>query len=247
MNSDKISNNIADTSQQKAARITAILVGFLFLTTAFGSIFGNILLDSVITAPDYLDTVFPKSATLVSGVLLWLINDIGIVFIGLLMFPLLRKHNESMALGYVSMRMFECIILIIGVICAMLLIPLSQEYIKAGGTDVSTYQISGALLKQAKYLCLTPMMLLFLGLGGLIFTYLLWKTRLVPRFISVVGLIGYAILLPMAILPLFGLLDTSPSGPALILAAPVMIFEIIFMPIWLFAKGFDTSAICFRV
>ena len=68
--------------------------------------------------------------------LLWLINDIGIVLIGVLMFPILKKQSESMALGYVSMRIFESIFLIVGVIFAMMLIPLSQAFIKAGAADV---------------------------------------------------------------------------------------------------------------
>ena len=132
-------------------RRTSIVVASLFLVTAIGAIAGTALMETVLNAPDYLTTVFPRSATVTSGMLLWLINDIGIVFIGLLMFPILRKKNESMALGYVSMRMFESIFLIIGVIFAMLLIPLSQEFIKAGTTDVAAYQATGAVLKQAEY------------------------------------------------------------------------------------------------
>jgi hypothetical protein len=218
-------------------------VASLFLVTAIGAIAGNALLNPVVNAPDYLTTVFPKSATVISGMLLWLINDIGIVFIGLLMFPLLKKQNESMALGYVSMRMFESIFLIIGVIFAMLLIPLSQEFIKAGATDVTSFQAIGSLLKQAEYWFMTTMQLVPLGLGGVIFTTLLYQSKLVPRFISVVGFIGYALLLPSAILTLFGVLDTLPGSLGSILIIPVVIFEIILMPIWLYAKGFNVSAI----
>ncbi|EPX58696.1 hypothetical protein D187_003657 [Cystobacter fuscus DSM 2262] len=224
-------------------RRTEILVASLFLITAFGSVAGSTLLDSVVDTPDYLITVSSRSASVVSGVLLWLLNDIGIVFIGLLMFPLLRKHDESLALGYVGMRMLECVFLVIGVVCALLLIPLSQEYISSGAADAAHYQTAGLLLKQARYLCLTPMMLFFLGLGGVILASLLWKSRLVPRPVSAVGVVGYAMLLPMAILPLLGVIDTSPSGRGAILAIPVMVFEIILMPIWLLAKGFNPSAL----
>jgi hypothetical protein len=230
-------------TSDSSSRRTAILVASLFLATAIGAIAGNALLNTALNAPDYLSTVFSKSATVTSGMLLWLINDIGIVFIGLLMFPLLKKQNESMALGYVSWRMFESIFLIIGLIFAMLLVPLSQEFIKARATDVTSYQAIGALLKQAEYWFLTPMQLIFLGLGGIIFTTLLYQSKLVPRFISAVGLVGYTLLLPSAILALYGVLDPSPGGSGSILAIPVAIFEIILMPIWLFAKGFDTAVI----
>jgi hypothetical protein len=226
-----------------AYRRTAILVASLFLLTTLRAVVASALLDPVIGAPDYLTTVFPNRATVTSGVLFWLINDIGIVFIGVLMFPILRKQNETMALGYVSMRMFECAFMILGVIFAMLLIPLSQEFSKSGAADVNSFQAVGALLKQAVYWCLTPMQLLFLGLGGVLFTSLLYQTRLVPRFISVVGLIGYALLIPNAILAPYGILAPARGGPGSILAIPVAVFEILLKPIWLYVKGFNTAAI----
>jgi hypothetical protein len=172
-----------------------------------------------------------------------LINDIGIVFIGLLMFPILKKQSESMALGYVSMRIFESIFLIVGVIFAMMLIPLSQAFIKAGATDVTSFQAIGAVLKQAEYWFMAPMQLIPLGLGGVILTTMLYRSKLVPRFLSVVGIIGYALLLPGAILTLLGVLDASPGAPGSILAIPVAVWEIILMPIWLYAKGFNTAGI----
>ena len=224
-------------------RRTAILVASLFLVTAIGAIAGAALMNPVINAPDYLTTVFPNRATVTSGMLLWLINDIGIVFIGLLMFPILRTQSESMALGYVSMRIFEAILMIVGVIFAMMLIPLSQEFIKRGATDVASFQAIGSVLKQAENWFLNTMQLIFLGLGGIIFTSMLYKSKLVPRPISVVGFIGYALLLPAFLIALFGILDPTPGGPGTFLAVPAAFFEIILMPIWLFSKGFNTAVI----
>jgi hypothetical protein len=222
-------------------RRTAILVASLFLITAIGAIAGAALINPVINASDYLNKVSPKSATVTSGMLLWMINNMGIVFIGLLMFPILRKQNESLALGYVSMRMFEAIFMTVGVIFAILLIPLSQEFIKAKAVDVSSYQAIGSAFKHIESLFLNTMQLLFLGLGGLIFTSMLYRSKLVPRFISVVGLIGYGLLLPAFLLILFGVFNGTPGSPGSILAIPVAFFEIILMPIWLYAKGFNTT------
>ncbi len=221
-------------------RRTEILVASLWLLTAFGAIAGTALMNSVLNAPDYLTTVFPKSITVISGMLLWLINDFGIVLIGVLMYPILKRHCESMALAYVSMRIFESIFLIVGVIFAMLFIALSQSVIKAGATDVTSYQAIGSVLKQAEYWFMTPMQLLPLGLGGVILTSILYQTKLVPRFISVVGLIGYAWLVPLAILSLLGV--TLPGALGSVLAIPVAVFEIILMPIWLYTKGFNDFA-----
>jgi hypothetical protein len=224
-------------------RKTAILVASLWLLTAIGAIVGALLINPIINAPDYLTTVYPKSATVTFGMLAWLVNDIGIVFIGLLMFPILRKQSESMALGYVAMRIFESLIMIVGVIFAMMLIPLSQEFIKAGATNVTSFQAIGSVLKQGGSWMLNTMQLISLGLGGIILTSMLYQTKLVPRFISVFGFIGYALLLPGFILALFGLVDPTPGGPGTFLALPAAFFEIILMPIWLFVKGFNTSFI----
>jgi hypothetical protein len=240
--SEKENSMTADSSYRR----TAILVATLFLVTAIGAIAGAVLINPVINAPDYLTTVFPKSAAVTGGMLLWLVNDIGIVFIGLLMFPILRKQNESMALGYVSMRMFESILMIVGVVFALLLIPLSQAFIKAGAADTTSFQAIGSVLKQGENLFLNILQLIFLGLGGIIFTSLLYQTKLIPRFISVVGFIGYTLLLPAFILALFGILDPTPGGPGTFLALPVAFFEIILMPVWLYAKGFNTAGISAR-
>jgi hypothetical protein len=224
-------------------RKTEISVALLWIVTAIGAIGGAILINPIINAPDYLTLVFPKSATITSGMFGWMINDIGIIFIGLLMYPILKKHSESMALGYLSMRMFESLLMIVGVFFALMLIPLSRDFINVGTVDVSTLQTIGSILKQAENWFLNLLQLIFLGIGGLILNVIFYQTKLVPRAISIFGFIGYALLLPAAVIGLYGILDPTPGGPGSILAVPVALWEIIIMPVWLFTKGFDTSLI----
>jgi hypothetical protein len=208
-----------------------------------GAIAGLAVMAPILDAPDYLTSVFPRSASVIGASLLWMINDIGIVAIGVLMFPILKKQSESLALGYISMRMFESIFLIVGMTLAMLLIPLSQAYIQAGAPDPTLYQAVGSMLQKARYWFMTVLQLIPLGLGGLILTILLFRGRLVPRWIAVVGIIGYSLLLPSAIISLFGIFETVPPAPGALLALPVAFWEIILMPIYLFARGFNKPAI----
>ena len=77
-----------------------------------------------------------------------------------------------------------------------------------------------------------------LGVGGLMFTWLLFRFRLVPRFISVFGLSGYALVLLGSIAGWFDLVDVSPGGSGSPLAVPVAVFEIILLPFWLLFRGF---------
>lgn len=224
-------------------RRTEISVALLWIITAAGAIGGASLINPIINAPDYLTLAFPKNITITSGMFGWMINDIGIVFIGFLMYPILKKHSESMALGYLSMRMFESLLMIVGVFFAMLLIPLSREFINASTVDLAIFQTIGTILKQAENWFLNLLQLVFLGIGGLILNLIFYKTKLVPRAISIFGLIGYALLLPAAVIGLYGVLDPTPGGPGSILAIPVALWEIIIMPIWLFKRGFNTVAL----
>jgi len=220
-------------------RKTAIIVGVLFLTaTATFMIGDSLLIESILDDPDYLITVSENITQVIIGVLIAFIDGIAIVGIAVFMFPILKKYNEPIALGYVGFRIVEFAIILVYLICPLLLITLSQEYVKAGAPADSYFQTSGTLLLAVRYWTL-QMVYIFNGLAGLMLSYLLYKSKLVPRFISVLGLIGYALLLPGTLLHMFGHIDMLG---VLIVFALGALFEIL-LPIWLFAKGFNSSAI----
>jgi hypothetical protein len=213
-------------------KTTARLVGALFLITTATYITGNALLESLLGTPDFLATL---SATRVSlGALLMFINCAGVVGIGVLMFPLLKQHSETVAVAYVATRIIEFILLSVGVISFLSLIPLSQEYIKAGTADPSCFQTLGALAIKGNFFAYQLAMIV-LGMGSLMFCYLLYQSKLIPRFMASWGLIGYAALLMGALLELFGfkvgLLYSVPGG----------LFELA-LAFWLFVKGFHSPA-----
>jgi hypothetical protein len=231
---------IVSASQRRAE----ILVATLFLVTAAASIPGAFVLDSILNASSYLATVFPNKGAVELGSLLWSINNIGIVFIAVFAFSVLRKLDEGLAVGYLASRIIEGTIIMVGIAVTLLLIPLSQEFLKAGAPHGPSWFASlGDVLKNAKYLGLTGLSLPMLGLGGLLFTWMLFRFRLVPRFISVVGLISYALVLLGSMASWFALLDVSPGGNGTILALPVATFEIILLPFWLLFRGLNSSAL----
>src|SRR6266705_1111787 len=236
MNSPKRTKRIVGASQRRAE----IVIAALFLLTAATSIPAAFALDPVLNVPDYLARSFPNKAALVLDALLWSFNNIGIVFIAVFAFPVLRKLDETLAVGYLASRIIEGTIMMVGVVATLLLIPLSQEFLKAGAPHGSWFQTIGDVLQHAQYLGLTGLSLLMLGLGGLLFTWMLFRYRLVPRLISVVGLIGYALVFLYTIVGWFGLIDLTPraSGPVGVLALPVAVFEIILLPFWLLFRGF---------
>lgn len=134
----------------------------------------------------------------------------------------------------------ECLLLIIGVIVYFLLLILSQEFIRAGSPDSSCFLTLANLAVEARYIGYHVAMII-LGISSNLLCYLLYKTRLIPRIISVVGIIGYTLVLVSAPLDLLEIIDTTGGGG--VLYVPGALFEIVLLPIWLFVKGFNPVAI----
>ena len=221
-------------------RKTGIIVGVLFLTATVTGMLGDSLGGSILNAPDYLLNVYPNRTQVVIAVLISFILGLAVVGIAVLLFPILKKHNEPLARGYVSIRTAEFAILLVWSISPLLLVTLSQEYIKAGDPDASNFQTLGAVLIALRHWAWRLVYILN-GVLTLIFAYLLYQSKLVPRSISVLGLIGGAVLLLGTALAMFGLIDVD-QGAGLLVVLPGGLFELI-LPIWLIVKGVNPCAI----
>jgi hypothetical protein len=219
-------------------RKTAVIVGVLFLTAMMASLLGGGFIESIISSPDYLIAVSENETQVIIGVLLELMNGIAVVGIGVLMFPILKQHNESIALGYLGIRIIESVFCCVIIISPLSLITLSQEYLKAGAPDTSYFQTVGALSIAERASVADLLIPVFFSLGALLFYYLLYQSKLFPRFISVWGLIGVALILTLNLLLTIDLEVGNSIG--LIFALP-MISNEIFLGIWLIVKGFNPS------
>jgi hypothetical protein len=146
------------------------------------------------------------------GVLLMACSGSAVVGIGLLMYPVLRPVHPTLALWYPILRVVECLV---SAACGVYLLAQSE---------------------------VVPNHLLWVymptGVGGIILSYLLFVSRLVPRPIALLGLTGYVSLLLGVPLDLLGVLDMG-AGAGLLLVVPGGLFELVFLPIWLIAKGFS--------
>ena len=121
-------------------RETARIVGVLYLILIFASIAGFFLIEAGLSAPDFLSDVDATKTQVASGVSLELINGIAVIGVAVLMFPLLRKENEALALGYLAFRIMEVVIVVAAIISPLALIAVGQEYAKAGAPDASSIQ-----------------------------------------------------------------------------------------------------------
>ena len=218
----------------------AKIVGALFLTAMVGSLLGGVgFIEPILNAPDYLTAISKNETQLIIGVLLELINGIAVVGIGVLMFPILKQHNEHLALGYLSLRIIESVFCCVIVISPLSLITLSQEFLTAGALDAAYYQTVYTLSMAQRASAAGLLIPVFLGLGALLLYYSLYQTKRLPRFISGWGFIGAALILLMNLLLTFNI-EIGSIG--MILALPIISNEI-FLGIWLIVKGFNPSAI----
>ena len=215
-------------------RKTAIIVGVLFIVATVTSLLGGLLIEFIIDAPDDLVNVSENENQVIIGVLLELTIAASVVGITVVMFPFFKKHNESLALGYVGARIFEGVIVTVGAISALLLITLSQEFVNAVAPDATYFQALGTLLLAARDWAFLLVPIVF-GLGALVFYYLLYQSKLIPRWLSVWGLIGATLVLAAGLLGMFG-------DFLIFLALPIAVQEMV-LAVWLIVKGFNSSAI----
>ncbi len=217
----------------KSNKNTARIVGIFFLAAIVAYGIGNGLIASVLTTQDYLSAISVNKLQLVVGALLMLVNSALIVGIGVMMLPILKQHNNTIAYWYFSSRIIESILLIVGVISLLSLLTISQEYVKAGIPDASYFKTLSTLAIKGNYFAYQIAMIV-LGLGSVAFCYLLYQSQLLPRFIAAWGLIGYAIFLTGSVLEILGF------NIGLILSIPGGLFEL-FLSVWLIVNGFNSA------
>lgn len=209
-----------------AVRKTGIVVGFLFLVQTTSYLFGDLLLRSAVeTGAGFADS----SATGVRvGVFLQFVNVSAVVGIGVLMFPILKQFREGIALGYAATKIMEAALLLVSALFALLILPIGQT-----ASDVG--QTLGVLSMEA-YDIAFQLAMIALGAGSLVFMYALYRFRLVPRTLSVLGAVGYIALF------VSGWLAIAGSEMVEVLYVPGAAFELAF-PTWLILKGFQQPSV----
>ena len=214
-------------------RTTARIVGAMYLGGMVVGIGGIILFQSVLSAPDPLSAISANGMLLAIGAVLWLMAVVGDAAHGVLMFPVLKPHNERIAVGYLAFRILDAVFIAAMTLFILIQIPIGSEYLKAGA-DASYLQALSNVFMQAQ-LDAYNFGMIALGVASLMLCYTLYRAKLVPRFLAVWGLVGYAIILCGSVVEVMGFDLLS------IQAIPGGLWEL-FIGVWLIAKGFNSSA-----
>ena len=220
-------------------RKTAIIVGVLYIVGTVAGIISKVFGPNLDT-PDFLATLSANKDKVLIGGLFEFTMAVLTVFIPILLYPILKKFNEALALGHVVFRTLETVFIIVCAISLLTLLTLSQEFVIAGTPDASYFQTLATLLLAIREFGGGVFATIVFSLSALILNYILYRSKLVPRWLSGWGLIGATLYLGSGFLPLFG--HDTRSTIYLLMEAPTFLQEMV-LAVWLIVKGFNPSAI----
>ena len=222
----------------KSNRKAAIFAGILII---IGMVAGMLSIVPSVEGTGYLTEVSANQNQVLFGAFFqFMLVPIYIGF-ALVLYPILRKLNKSLAIGFVGFRIIAGVFQVVGVIALPIFILLSQEFLESTATDLLYLQFFGDALKLGRDLANHVGVMLATGLGNLILFYIFYKTKLIPRWLSSWGLIGNALAMLASFLILFRLIDVI-TPHFVVLTIPLVLQEIV-LAIWLIVKGFNLSII----
>jgi Domain of unknown function (DUF4386) len=214
------------------SRMTALVAGIFYLLT-FVSI-PTLGLYGPVHDPNYILGPGPDTAVLIGGVLEVIVALAGIGT-AVALYPVLKRQNEGVALGFVASRLLEAAGIMAGVACVLSVVSLRQA--GAGTGALVSAQTLGILYDRIFLLSQSLMP----AVNDILLGVVLYQSRLVPRVLPPIAVIGAPLLVASDLALLFGLLDRISPATALA-ALPVALFEFS-VGIWLLVKGFQPSPI----
>jgi len=221
-------------------RSNTIIAGVLYIVGTVAGILSLALSAPVRDAQNVLISVAANANQVRIAALFVMLMGLSLAMVPIVLYPVLRRFNEVLALGYVVFRgALETVTYFVTAIGWLLLLALSQLYVQTGAPAASSFQASGALLLKAGELSFLTGIVFCLG--ALMFYAVLYQSRLVPRWISVWGLAALIPYLAAEFLALFALLDPLSAIGGL-LHIPLAVQEMV-LAVWLIVKGFSPAAI----
>jgi hypothetical protein len=231
----------ANRAPGDSMRRTAFWGGALYLLTFVSSIpAAAFFLLPILNNADYI-VGSGADTRVVVGCLLDVINALACVGTAVVLFPVVKRQSETLALGFVTSRLFEAAVILTGVVSLLAVVSLRQDLAGATGADASALMVAGRSLVAVRDWTLLLGPGAMAAVNALLLGTLMYRSRLVPRGIPLMGLIGAPLLIGSVLATLFGAFDQF-SAPALMLVLPVALWEFS-LGLWLVIKGFRPSPI----
>jgi hypothetical protein len=223
-------------------RRIAVTAGVLFILATAAGLAGTAVLGTALDGPDYLSRLSMDGNRILVSALLSFVAACGSAGIAIALYPVLRKYSEGLALGSVGFRLIEAVFYIVGTLCLLSIFALSRQSAGASGQAAASAQTVGHLLLTAKDLAGFVFGVMAFCIGACLYYIVFYRTNLVPRWISVWGLIAVVTLFAAALITLFDGEPYSVSGNLVFLAFPIALQEMV-LAVWLIVKGLSPAAI----
>jgi hypothetical protein len=228
--------NTTKASPHGTNRKTAAIVGVLYIIGTVAGVLSMVVGGRFLNAPDLLKMVAANASQVGLVALLVLVMGLPLAMVPAMMFPILKRQNEALAIGYVIFRgALETFTYIATALCWLLLVVVARQYADSGAAVASQFSSLGILLIKARDPIIAVQDIVF-SLGALMFYYLLYQTRLIPRWLSGWGLIGAILYAAVGLIYVF-------TGTTLVIVLMPLALQEMVMAIWLIVKGFNPSAV----
>lgn len=227
------------------AQRTARIFGWLFIATFVTSIAARLFFVNGLGA-SWEDMRFIPGAGSNGSLYLGAIFEFALIITNIatavVLYPIVKRQSEGLALGYVAARIMESVFILVGLISIVSLVTVGGALAGASGAEAAALVAQGSLLVSTYEWAFLFGPGLVVGFGnGLILGYLMYRSGLVPRRMAMLGLVGGPMLIASFVLILFGVYENS-SGPAFLLAVPEIAWEAS-LGVYAAWKGFRPSPI----
>jgi hypothetical protein len=215
-----------------------VAAGVLFIIATVANVVGTQLSYPITRDPDYLTAISLSAGMVAAGALLELIAAAACAGIAICLFLVLSKWSTGLAMGSVVFRTIETILYIIGVVSLLSMLTVSQQFITASAVDRSSIQATGDLLLTIRAQVIVPAVLAF-SLGALMYYYLLFRSQLIPSWLSIWGIVAIILTIGACVLSWF---NRNPLTTYTIALLPIAVQEMV-LAAWLIVRGFRASAL----
>ena len=221
-------------------RANAILTGIFYIIATSTAILALPFYEPVLFQADYLTMGAGQAQSVVFGALCELFVVCSAAGTAIMLFPYVRRYNESLGLAYLCFRWTEAILILVGLVSVLAMVTLSQSYSSAVSPDTAAYQVSGSTLKAIHDWTFILGPNFMLGINTFIYSTVFYRTNLIPKKIAVFGIVGAVLIFIAALLEMFGVIQQISIEGAL-LAFPIFLYEMILAG-RLIVKGFNTKS-----
>jgi hypothetical protein len=224
-----------------STRKSAALIGFLFILATGAGVTAAMLLGPILNEADYLSQIAAYEGRIILSVFLTFIMAMSCAGIGLALVPILNQYNEGLAIASAGFRLIEAMIQVLSALSMFCLLTLGRFVVQSGDPISVSFQAIGAVIKTGSDWLTNSPMLICWGIAALLYYYAFYRYRLLPRWLSLWGLIAMTLTIMVSVTVM---LEVIPAFGTLQMAAnmPIALQEMV-LAVWLIVKGFNNPVV----